>query len=100
MRILKNKQKYIHQKVQTKLPLFQPKDSPLTRSSVHQSRVSINMVYFGKCVRLSPELNRLRDEVRVFQQHCGGENLCVYRGMLHEGGEWQETPTVSVEPAD
>lgn len=67
------------------------------RSSVHQSRVSLNMVYFGKSVRLSPDLNRMRDEVRVFQQHCGGENLCVYRGMLHEGGQRQELRLRSLE---
>lgn len=44
------------------------------------------MVYFGKTVHLSPDLLDLRDEVKVFQQHCGGENLCVFKGTLREGG--------------
>nr|XP_046247662.1 glutamate-rich protein 3 isoform X2 [Scatophagus argus] len=60
-------------------------DPPMLRSSVHQSRVSVNMVYYGKTVHLSHDLTNMRDEVKVFQQHCGGENLCVYKGMLHEG---------------
>ncbi|KAE8294258.1 Glutamate-rich protein 3 [Larimichthys crocea] len=31
----------------------------------------------------------MRDEVKVFQQHCGGENLCVYKGLLREGETFQ-----------
>lgn len=59
----------------------------MLRSSVHQSRVSVNMIYFGKKVHLSHDLHDTRDEVKVFQQHCGGENLCVYKGLLHKGGQ-------------
>lgn len=59
----------------------------MLRSSVHQSRVSVNMIYYGKAVHLSHDLADRRDEVKVFQQHCGGENLCVYRGILHKGGQ-------------
>jgi len=62
-------------------------DPPWLRSSVHQSRVCVNMVYFGKTVHLSHDLTDMRDEVKVFQQHCGGENLCVYKGKLREGGQ-------------
>lgn len=59
----------------------------MLRSSVHQSRVTVNMVYFGKTVHLSHDLSDMRDEVKVFQQHCGGENLCVFKGKLREGGQ-------------
>ena len=59
----------------------------MLRSSMHQSRVGVNMVFFGKTVHLSHDLVDMRDEVKVFQQHCGGENLCVYKGRLQEGGE-------------
>ncbi|XP_047230807.1 glutamate-rich protein 3 [Girardinichthys multiradiatus] len=62
-----------------------PGDPPWLRSSVYQSRVRVNMVYFGKTVHLSNDLIDTREEVRVFQQHCGGENLCVYKGRLREG---------------
>ena len=59
----------------------------MLRSSVHQSRVCVTMMYFGKTVHLSHDMTDMRDEVKVFQQHCGGENLCVYKGKLREGGQ-------------
>uniref|UniRef100_A0A3Q3KAY1 DUF4590 domain-containing protein n=1 Tax=Monopterus albus TaxID=43700 RepID=A0A3Q3KAY1_MONAL len=64
-------------------------DHPLLRSSVHQSRVCVKMVYFGKTVHLAHDLIDMRDEVKVFQQHCGGQNLCVYKGRLLEGDTFQ-----------
>uniref|UniRef100_A0A4W6BK17 Glutamate-rich 3 n=1 Tax=Lates calcarifer TaxID=8187 RepID=A0A4W6BK17_LATCA len=62
---------------------------PTTASSGADSRVCVNMVYFGKTVHLSHDLTDMRDEVKVFQQHCGGENLCVYKGKLREGETFQ-----------
>ncbi|KAM9358048.1 glutamate-rich protein 3 [Symphorus nematophorus] len=64
-------------------------DPPMLRSSVLQSRVCVNMIYFGKTVHLSHDLSDMRDEVKVFQQHCGGENLCVYKGLICEGETFQ-----------
>ncbi|XP_024859700.1 glutamate-rich protein 3 isoform X2 [Kryptolebias marmoratus] len=64
-------------------------DPPWLRSSIHQTKVNVNMVYFGKTVHLTNTLMDLKDEVRVFQQHCGGENLCVYKGNLYEGEMFQ-----------
>ncbi|XP_060934875.1 glutamate-rich protein 3 [Limanda limanda] len=64
-------------------------DPPMLRSSVHHSRVCVNMVYFGKTVHLSHDLTDMRDDVKVFQQHCGGENLSVYKGKLCEGESFQ-----------
>uniref|UniRef100_A0A3P9A727 DUF4590 domain-containing protein n=2 Tax=Esox lucius TaxID=8010 RepID=A0A3P9A727_ESOLU len=58
------------------------------RTSV-QSKVCVSMVYFGKTVHLSHDLMDLRDEVKVFQQHCGGENLCVFRGRVQEAETFQ-----------
>ncbi|KAM6939300.1 glutamate-rich protein 3 [Lycodopsis pacificus] len=66
-------------------------DPPMLRSSVHQSGVCVNMTYFGKTVHLSHDLTDMRDEVKVFQQHCGGENLCVFKGKLREGETFQFT---------
>ncbi|XP_064789011.1 glutamate-rich protein 3 [Oncorhynchus masou masou] len=63
-------------------------DSTLPRTSV-QSKVCVSMVFFGKTVHLSHDLMDMRDEVKVFQQHCGGENLCVYKGRLQEGEAFQ-----------
>ncbi|KAF7203102.1 glutamate-rich protein 3 [Nothobranchius furzeri] len=64
-------------------------EPPWLRSSIHQTKVHVNMVYFGKTVHLSNDLIDTSDEVRVFQQHCGGENLCVFRGYLQEGETFQ-----------
>uniref|UniRef100_A0A4W4FS64 DUF4590 domain-containing protein n=1 Tax=Electrophorus electricus TaxID=8005 RepID=A0A4W4FS64_ELEEL len=65
----------------------------VTEAAVQQasarSVVSVRMVYLGKSVHLTPDLTDMKDEVKVFQQHCGGENLCVYRGRLTEGETFQ-----------
>ncbi|KAJ7993553.1 hypothetical protein DPEC_G00273600 [Dallia pectoralis] len=63
-------------------------DPDPVRTSV-QSKVRVSMMYYGKMVHLSHDLMNLRDEVKVFQQHCGGENLCVYKGRLQEGEKFQ-----------
>lgn len=44
------------------------------------------MIYLGKNVHLSYDDPDFRDEIKVYQQHCGGENLCVYKGKLLEKG--------------
>uniref|UniRef100_A0A9J8B813 Glutamate-rich 3 n=1 Tax=Cyprinus carpio carpio TaxID=630221 RepID=A0A9J8B813_CYPCA len=67
----------------TTAPTVATEPSSLQRTSA-QSKVLVSMVYFGKSVHLSHDLMDLRDEVKVFQQHCGGENLCVYKGKLRE----------------
>ncbi|CAJ0914930.1 unnamed protein product, partial [Ranitomeya imitator] len=53
------------------------------KTSLH-SNVKITMVYRGKNVHLSHEVDDYKDEIKVFQQHCGGENLCVFKGKLLE----------------
>ncbi|TTS16959.1 Glutamate-rich protein 3 [Bagarius yarrelli] len=75
-------------------PRAVPGDPPDIREGAVQrawsrSVVWVKMVYFGKSVNLSHDLMELRDEVKVFQQHCGGENLCVYKGRLTEGEPFQ-----------
>ncbi|XP_051510052.1 glutamate-rich protein 3-like [Myxocyprinus asiaticus] len=72
----------------TTAPTAATEPSTLQRTSA-QSKVLVGMIYFGKSVHLSHDLMDLRDEVKVFQQHCGGENLCVYKGNLKEGEMFQ-----------
>ncbi|XP_077463173.1 glutamate-rich protein 3 [Stigmatopora argus] len=55
------------------------------RTCAPRSGACVTMVYFGKSVHLSREWEDPGDEVKVFQQHCGGENLCVYEGKLRQG---------------
>ncbi|XP_014792663.1 PREDICTED: glutamate-rich protein 3 [Calidris pugnax] len=59
-----------------------PKPSP-------RSNVFVTMVFLGKSVHLSHDGAAYRDEIKVYQQHCGGENLCVYKGKLLEGETFQ-----------
>ncbi|NXH16126.1 ERIC3 protein, partial [Bucco capensis] len=54
-----------------------------------RSNVFVTMAFLGKRVHLSHEDADYRDEIKVYQQHCGGENLCVYRGKLLEGETFQ-----------
>ncbi|XP_067846948.1 glutamate-rich protein 3 [Heptranchias perlo] len=58
------------------------------RAAGHIS-VLITMVYRGKRLHLSYDQAEARDEVKVHQQHCGGENLCVYKGKLLEAEKFQ-----------
>ncbi|KAJ8403176.1 hypothetical protein AAFF_G00353930 [Aldrovandia affinis] len=69
-------------------PAKAKQDSKFHKTSVH-SNVSVTMVFYGKTVHLSHDDIDMRDEVKVFQQHCGGENLCVYKGRLMEGEAFQ-----------
>ncbi|XP_037260268.1 glutamate-rich protein 3, partial [Falco rusticolus] len=50
-----------------------------------RSNAFVTMVFLGKSVHLSHDDADYRDEIKVYQQHCGGENLCVYKGKLLEG---------------
>ncbi|NXG79019.1 ERIC3 protein, partial [Baryphthengus martii] len=54
-----------------------------------RSNAFVTMVFLGKSVRLSHDDIDYRDEIKVYQQHCGGENLCVYKGKLLEGETFQ-----------
>ncbi|XP_061486627.1 glutamate-rich protein 3 [Rhineura floridana] len=54
-----------------------------------QSNAYVTMIYLGKTVHLSYDLLDYREEIKIYQQHCGGENLCVYRGKLLEGENFQ-----------
>ncbi|NWQ82817.1 ERIC3 protein, partial [Columbina picui] len=54
-----------------------------------RSNALVTMGFLGKSVHLSYDDSDYRDEIKVYQQHCGGENLCVYKGKLLEGETFQ-----------
>ncbi|KGL82227.1 Uncharacterized protein C1orf173, partial [Tinamus guttatus] len=56
-----------------------------------RSNALVTMIFLGKGVRLCHDDTDFRDEIKVYQQHCGGENLCVYKGKLLEGETFQFT---------
>ncbi|XP_015726368.1 glutamate-rich protein 3 isoform X2 [Coturnix japonica] len=70
-------------------------EQPVTKNSGEfpkpslRSNVLVTMTFLGKSVRLSRDDSDYRDEIKVYQQHCGGENLCVYKGKLLEGETFQ-----------
>ncbi|NXD84607.1 ERIC3 protein, partial [Halcyon senegalensis] len=70
-------------------------DQPLMKNSGGvpkpslRSNAFVTMVFLGKSVHLSHDDTDYRDEIKVYQQHCGGENLCVYKGKLLEGETFQ-----------
>ncbi|NXO84539.1 ERIC3 protein, partial [Sitta europaea] len=53
------------------------------------SNALVTMAYLGKSKHVS--LREYKDEIKVYQQHCGTENICVYRGELLEGDTFQFT---------
>ncbi|XP_005385296.1 PREDICTED: glutamate-rich protein 3 isoform X2 [Chinchilla lanigera] len=69
-------------------PLFTKDSGRIYKTSVH-SNAAITMIYLGKNVHLAYDDPDFRDEIRVYQQHCGGENLCVYKGKLLEKETFQ-----------
>ncbi|XP_017387192.1 glutamate-rich protein 3 isoform X2 [Cebus imitator] len=69
-------------------PLFTRDSRRIHKTSLH-SNAAITMIYLGKNVHLSSDNTNFRDEIKVYQQHCGGENLCVYKGKLLEKETFQ-----------
>ncbi|KAM5270631.1 glutamate-rich protein 3 isoform 2-T2 [Hipposideros larvatus] len=69
-------------------PLFARDSRKIHRTPLH-SNAAITMIYLGKNVHLSYVHPDFRDEIKVYQQHCGGENLCVYKGKLLEKETFQ-----------
>lgn len=50
--------------------------------------VMVTMYYYGKSINIpfDTQVFEYRDEISIYQQHCGGENLLVYSG-LHQAGD-------------
>ncbi|XP_070324025.1 glutamate-rich protein 3 isoform X4 [Odocoileus virginianus] len=64
-------------------------DSRRIHKTPLHSNAAITMIYLGKNVHLAYDHPDFRDEIKVYQQHCGGENLCVYTGKLLEKETFQ-----------
>ena len=48
----------------------------------------VTMIYYGKGINIpyDTQVFDAKDEISILQQHCGGENLCVFSGFLEAGG--------------
>nr|KAF6377977.1 glutamate rich 3 [Myotis myotis] len=69
-------------------PAFTRDSGRINKTPLHSNAV-ITMIYLGKTVHLCYDYPDFRDEIQIYQQHCGGENLCVYRGRLLEKETFQ-----------
>ncbi|XP_059975554.1 glutamate-rich protein 3 [Mesoplodon densirostris] len=69
-------------------PLFTRDSRRIHKTPLH-SNAAITMIYLGKNVHLAYDHSYFRDEIKVYQQHCGGENLCVFTGKLLEKETFQ-----------
>nr|KAF6443699.1 glutamate rich 3 [Molossus molossus] len=69
-------------------PVFARDSRRINKTPLHSNAI-ITMIYLGKTVHLSYNHPNFTDEVKVYQQHCGGENLCVYKGNLLEKETFQ-----------
>ncbi|XP_048208093.1 glutamate-rich protein 3 [Perognathus longimembris pacificus] len=69
-------------------PLFTREPGRINKPSLH-SNALITMIYLGKSVHLSYGDTDFQDEIKIYQQHCGGENLCVYTGTVLEKETFQ-----------
>ncbi|CAN0192156.1 unnamed protein product [Bubo scandiacus] len=65
------------------------KNSGVVFRSPVRSGACVTMAFVRKNLRLSGKDADDRNEIAVYQQHCGGENLCVYKGSLLEGETFQ-----------
>ncbi|CAF0986911.1 unnamed protein product [Adineta ricciae] len=80
-------------------PIHRPKSSAVHRSSSLHSRSAtkptdsscqIKMIYYGLHTKVDYDHSVFdsTDEIMVMQQHCGGENLIVYKGNHRPGDEF------------
>nr|CAB3267199.1 putative protein TPRXL [Phallusia mammillata] len=60
-------------------------EPPMIHRNHPQSKCLITFKYLGQIVQLDCEKEDPRDDIAVYQQHCGGENLCVYNGKILSG---------------
>ena len=64
------------------------REPPMIYRKQPRSLCLITFKYLGQIVHLDRELEDPRDEIVVDQQHCGGGNLCVYRGKMLPGNNF------------
>ena len=72
-----------------KIALQQRPKSAKERSPIKRDPCRITLYYHGKGVKLpfDKKVFDTKDQITVFQQHCGGENLIVYKGNLDENSK-------------
>ncbi|XP_075690653.1 uncharacterized protein LOC142658933 [Rhinoderma darwinii] len=54
-----------------------------------RSNVKMTLQYLGTGFSITNEIINPKDELSMFQQICGGESICVFRGYLSPGDTFQ-----------
>ncbi|XP_050967171.1 uncharacterized protein LOC127166126 [Labeo rohita] len=68
-------------------PDFNSKQSYLkAQKESKKSNVTVTMIYLGQGLP-----GNTQDEMKVLQQICGGENICVFKGFVQPGEQFQFT---------
>jgi hypothetical protein len=59
-----------------------------TSMSRREPNAILTMKYYGKDINIpfDTDVFDAKDEISIYQQHCGGENLLVYEGFHEAGG--------------
>lgn len=69
------------------LKLHRREPPMMHRAQVH-TLTRVTFKYLGQMVHLDHEEEDPRDEVMVMQQHCGGENIRIFKGMVMKGDKF------------
>lgn len=50
-------------------------------------QIAVTMLYYGKGINIpfDTQVFESKDEISIYQQHCGGENLLVFSGLVETG---------------
>ncbi|XP_048414508.2 glutamate-rich protein 3-like [Stegostoma tigrinum] len=66
-----------------------PQDFQKIPQAAGHSDARITMLYLGRGLKIPAQSVQPRDELKVFQQICGAENICVYKGHLTQREKFQ-----------
>lgn len=66
--------------------LFSHQNNLQVLKEAKKSNVTVTMTYLGQGHRGSG-LKWIQDELKVLQQINGGENVCVFKGLITPGGK-------------
>ncbi|XP_033123366.1 glutamate-rich protein 3-like isoform X2 [Anneissia japonica] len=61
------------------------KEPAYSHSVAPQTMCDVTVRYRGQSFKISYEKEDNRDEIMIYQQHCGGENLMVFHGWVEPG---------------
>ncbi|XP_078083677.1 uncharacterized protein LOC144503048 [Mustelus asterias] len=83
---LMEQNRFQNRKIQVSCP---PQDCQKVLRPAKHSNVHITMLYLGRELKIPARNTEPRDELKVYQQICGAETICVYKGHLTRREQFQ-----------